>query len=303
MNRSSFRGAALAAAGCGWSVFPLVPGGKTPAIRDWERRATTDRRQIYRWWAAGAENNIGLATGKSGLVVVDLDSGPGDPPVQFAGARDGRDVLAMLAAAAGAEVPTDTYTVTTPGGCHLYFRAPDGVALRNTAGSIGWRIDSRANGGYVVAAGSVREQGMYRVSRYGALDELPDWLARGLAPAPLLEPGAPVVLSRGRAGAYVRAIVEREARAVAEAKTGTRHQRLLKAARTLGRLVGGGELVEDEARAALMAAAGGHVGIDGCTAAEVDQTVSDGIAYGRRLPRRIGSPARAHDGGRGQIPT
>lgn len=85
----------------------------------------------------------------------------------------------MLAAAADVEMPTRTYTVTTPSGWHLYFRAPAGVTLRNTAGSLGWRVDSRARGGYVVAAGSVRKQGVYRVARRGSIAQLPEWLARG----------------------------------------------------------------------------------------------------------------------------
>ena len=39
---------------------------------------------------------------------------------------------------------------------HLYFRAPtSGGPWRNTAGRIGWHIDTRAAGGYVVADGSV----------------------------------------------------------------------------------------------------------------------------------------------------
>ena len=145
---------------------PLVPGKKTPAIRGWEQRATVDRRQIHRWWAGESCYNIGVATGKSGLVVIDLDGGRGDrPPEQFAGAHDGHDVLAMLADAAGAEMPSRTYTVTTPSGCHLYFRTPSGISFRNSAGLLGWRVDSRASGGYVVAAGSVREQGAYTVAR------------------------------------------------------------------------------------------------------------------------------------------
>jgi hypothetical protein len=39
----------------------------------------------------------------------------------------------------------------------------------------------------------------------------------------------------------------------------------------------------------LIDAAGGHIGVDGCTAAEVEQTIKDGLVYGRRLPRRIES--------------
>ena len=34
---------ALDAASRGWHVFPVIPGDKRPAVRDWEARATTDR--------------------------------------------------------------------------------------------------------------------------------------------------------------------------------------------------------------------------------------------------------------------
>jgi hypothetical protein len=288
MPRNVFLSAALAAADRGWSVFPLVPGRKTPAIRDWEKRATNDRHQICRWWAGNPTSNVGVAAGKSGLLVVDLDQGrEGPPPERFAGARNGRDVLVMLAAEAGAEPPADTYTVTTPSGFHLYFRSPAGLALRNTAGSLGWRIDTRAHGGYVVGAGSRRNDGSYQVTHRAPIAVLPDWLARALTPSPRYEPGPPMRLSRRRASAYVRAIVDHEAHDVAIARTGTRHHTLLKAARTLGRLVSGDELADDDARDALRDAAAGHIGVDGCTADEVVQTIDDGIAYGKQLPRRI----------------
>jgi hypothetical protein len=207
----------LTAAKRGWFVFPLVPGGKTPVLRDWEHRATADRRQILRWWAGDRDNNIGVATGRSGLLVIDLDDGRGqEPPPRFAGARNGREALAMLAAELGAEVPTNTFEVLTPsGGSHLYSRAPTGLELRDSSGSLAWKVDSRGHGGYCVAAGSVSEQGGYRVARSGGVAELPAWLAATLTPAPRPDPVVAVEVPRGRASAYVRAIVESEAHSVA----------------------------------------------------------------------------------------
>jgi Bifunctional DNA primase/polymerase, N-terminal. len=185
MSRNPFLAAALTAAARGWAVFPLVPGEKIPAIRDWEQRATTDQQQIHRWWARGARNNIAVATGRSGLVVIDLDGAHGDvAPGRFAGARNGYDALAMRAAETGADMPMNTFTVATPGGRHLYYLAPSGVHLRNSAGALAWRVDVRANGGYVVAAGSVRAQGIYQAERRSPVAELPAWLACALAPRP-----------------------------------------------------------------------------------------------------------------------
>lgn len=283
------RDAALAAAERGLYVFPCHPRGKKPAVPGWEQAATLDPDQITAWWTDGPPHNIGAATGPSGLVVIDLDDARGEEaPEEFAGATGGRDVLAMLADRAGHPAPFDTWTISTPtGGAHLYFRAPVGAQLRNSIGALGWRIDTRAHGGYVVAVGSVGKQGYYRPANDLPIAELPAWLATALTPPPVEAASRESLdLSRVRASAYVRAIVEREAHSVATAQVGTRHHTRLKAARTLGRLVGGGELDEHEAWAALADAAHGHIGHE-CTGREVEQDLRDGLAYGARRPRRI----------------
>lgn len=290
MTRSTrLRDAALDAAESGLHVFPCVPRGKTPAVRDWEHVATRDAEAITAWWAhPGPPWNIGAAVGRSGIVVIDLDDGHGEPaPEPFTGASGGHDILAVLAARAGESIPI-TRTVATPsGGSHLYFRAPQGIQLRNTAAALGWRIDTRANGGYVVAAGSVNEHGMYRITDTSPIAELPGWLAEALTPHPSHRTASPQgQLPEARAGAYVRAIVEDETQAVAHARIGTRHHHRLKAARTLGQLVAGGELDEQTAYDVLRDAANGHIGID-CTEAEVENDIRHGLEYGSHRPRRV----------------
>ncbi|MCA1704179.1 MAG: bifunctional DNA primase/polymerase, partial [Actinobacteria bacterium] len=76
---------------------------------------------------------------------------------------------------------------TTPsGGLHLYYRAPDGVALRNTAGtSLGWKIDTRAHGGYVRAPGALVHGHPYTVVHDTDPVPLPAWLLTRLRPTPL----------------------------------------------------------------------------------------------------------------------
>lgn len=287
--------AALAAAAAGHYVFPLQPRSKLPAVKDWERVATRDPAQIAAWFSARPYNPA-IACGPSGLVVVDLDDAHGEPaPEPWAGARHGRDVLAQLATRTGlpAEVALPrTYTVATPtGGMHRYYRAPAGLELRNSAGALGWRIDTRAHGGYIVAAGAARAEGLYRVVERAPIAPLPAWLAEALTPPPpSAAPAIPVAVGRtggGRAQAYVAAIIERETAQVAAATVSNRHRTLLAAARTLGRLVGGGELDDVEARAALTAAAVGYVGHAGYTAGQVDRDITDGLAYGARMPRRV----------------
>jgi hypothetical protein len=150
---------ALDAVRRGWHVFPCAVGGKRPALRgNWQELATASPDQVRDWWAR-APYNIGIACGPSGLVVIDLDQprdsavdDPDDDGALFP--LSGADRLARLAREHGERYPGATYVVDTPsGGCHLYFAATDGRA-RNSAGVLGPHIDVRADGGYVVGAGS-----------------------------------------------------------------------------------------------------------------------------------------------------
>ncbi|MBN6052709.1 bifunctional DNA primase/polymerase [Nonomuraea sp. RK-328] len=155
---------ALAAAARGWHVFPLTPSDKTPLEgMSWKRQATTDPQVIRRIWAH-RPYNVGIACGPSRLLVVDLDvPKPGEhPPAPWdlPGVRDGSDVFALICEQASQPVPLETFQVRTRrGGLHLYFTAPHSPALGNTSGDkgngLGWKIDTRGDGGYVVGPGSI----------------------------------------------------------------------------------------------------------------------------------------------------
>ena len=180
---SNLRAWALHFAERGWHVFPLTPGAKKPPVIDrWETRASTNPDQIHRWWRT-IPHTIGIATGPSGLVVVDLDTRKsGHPtPDRWAtlGISSGVGVLRMLARQQNTTV-TPTYAVTTPsGGWHLYYTAPAGVALRNTHDVIGFKIDTRAHGGYVVAPGSPVPPSGYELIDDRNPVELPGWVTPG----------------------------------------------------------------------------------------------------------------------------
>lgn len=303
--------AALDAAARGWHVFPLRPRDKRPAghgepdcpgtgrcasgHRTWEQRATTDPAKIRAAWTH-APYGIGVAAGPSGLCVLDLDTAkPGEevpPRWAAAGVRCGEDVLAVLADEAGEELPGDTLTVRTPsGGLHLYYRVPTGVVLRNTSGELGqglgWKIDTRAWGGYVVGPGTLTHAGRYAFLWDGPVAELPGWLVDRLTPAPL--PTAPVVPIRtagSRRSRYLDVAVRAEAGKVADATT-NRNATLYAAAVALGQLVEGDALTEDEVRAALMTAAGRHIGTRQFTVREAERTIRSGLRSGAKRPRRI----------------
>lgn len=303
--------AALAHAGRGWHVFPLRPDDKRPAFPDhtaddctgrdprcdaghvgWEARATTDPDRIRRAWSR-RPYGVGVACGPSGLVVIDLDvpkNVDDIPPAEWAGARDGTDVLAALAGRHGGTIDA-TYTVTTGrGGSHLYYRHPEGgPELRNTAGDrggLGWKVDTRAHGGYVVAAGSTVNGRPYTVALDCEPAPLPAWLASLLTPAarPAYRPTA-VALPADRRGRYLAAAIRRQVAHLTAATEGRRNHALFASAVALGQLAAGGALSEADVTAVLEPAALSL----GLPAGEVARTIASGLRVGARQPRHLGS--------------
>lgn len=128
----------------GLSVIPIEPRGKRPAIASWkvyQERQPTDEELLQ--WFDGTENNIAIVTGRvSNVAVIDLDS---EDAVKFAQAHDF----------------TDTATVKTARGLHLYCRYSEGENVRNFQKRDDLPdIDLRGEGGYVVAPPSVHESGI-----------------------------------------------------------------------------------------------------------------------------------------------
>lgn len=277
---------ALAAADLGWHVFPCAPGSKRPALKEnWQDLATTDPDQIRSWWARQAYN-IGIACGPSGLVVVDLDidgnrdalGGPGGP-------ASGTASLQLLCRAHGQQYPGGTYTVDTPsGGCHLYFSAP-ATPVRNSTRRIGPLIDIRADGGYVVGAGSRIAPRAY-AARGDFLPltlPFPAWIARLLTDRPPPPQAArPLPLPDAtQARTYALAALRKETRRVATARPGTRNDTLNRAAFHLGQLIAARLLPPLPVMTALADAAA----CSGLPDDEARRTIRSGIAAGAKKPR------------------
>ncbi|MEV0387895.1 bifunctional DNA primase/polymerase [Nonomuraea sp. NPDC050643] len=290
---------ALAAARRGWHVFPLRPGDKRPlkGFTDWEHHATTDPEVIRRCWSR-APYNIGIACGPSHLVVLDLDTpkdGKRPPePYDVPGVNDGADVLALLCEQHDQPLPLETFSVRTRrNGLHLYFTASEGPPLANTSGRLGWLIDTRACGGYVVGPGShvtlPDGTGGYDVLHAPEPAPLPAWLAVLLAPtvpaaAPTTLTAADVLTATGgsRAAGYAHAALRNELERVFAAAPGTRNATLNQAAFALGQLVAGGLLPRHLAETALHTA--GHA--IGLSVTETFATTRSGLDAGEHRPRR-----------------
>ncbi|GAB4084087.1 hypothetical protein GCM10028784_07170 [Myceligenerans cantabricum] len=316
-HHATLLAAALEYAASGWHVFPLTPGTKRPAAprhqaaecdrtdpwcrsehTGWEQRATNDLDRITRAWST-RPFGIGIATGPSRLLVVDTDiAKPGAVVPEHWSSRDvttGEAVLADLAEQAGEVLPA-TWTVTTPsGGVHRYYRRPEagpGTELGNSAGRLGWLIDTRARGGYVVAPPSLAGGRAYEVTDTAEVAELPAWITDRLAPSSPTPPTPGTVRHiTPRLGSnvprYVAAAVNGEVRRVRELGEGGRNHGLFCSAVALGQLVAGGALPAPEAYDALLSAASVHFGIGAppFTEAEAAQTIRSGFRRGANNPR------------------
>lgn len=182
-----------------WYLFPLRAGSKVPAIPSAHPAGTgclgecghlghglwdaTNRPDVLHrlFEAAGgrAELNVGIDTGRSGLYVVDIDTGHG---------KDGMSTWRGHLAVHGS-TPT-LWQRTRNGGCQLFY-ASGGQQLPNTsAKALGHGIDTRGHGGYVVAPGSVvpADDGVDGPGRYDLMGDaeiapLPEWIAAAVRPA------------------------------------------------------------------------------------------------------------------------
>jgi Bifunctional DNA primase/polymerase, N-terminal len=271
--------AALGLASRGWFVFPPRVGDKRPLphFTQWEKRATRDRDQIYRWWSQ-SPYNIGIATGRSNLLVVDCDV-PKDTT-----AAHGAYNLARLARQAGEPLPL-TLTVLTPsGGVDYYFAAPRETNLGNTVGRLAPNVDTRGIGGYVVAPGSQTRKGIYRIIAHQSVQDMPGWITARLVPPP---PPRPQEMAPQTADRYLAKILQAEASRVASAAVGSRNNSLNAAAFALGQLIGGGEISEGIARSVLEDAVAVHIGMDGFSRGEAERTMTSGLTAGMRHPRRL----------------
>jgi hypothetical protein len=285
------------------------------------RAATSDPATADHWWQRWPTANVGIYPWPSGHLVIDLDTKSVDVPAALLPAAlgldsfdvtDGVDLFAQVMQHLSGTDRLDTRIVRTPsGGLHVWFTAPPGVLIGSSRGQVhtdghvtglGWQIDVRAHGGYVVAPGSVTKHGTYQVIRDRPPMPLPDWLGWWLHQAThtavTLDRGQdrpPYRAAGGQAGRNVGAEGSRaerialaalagECRQITQLRDG-RKAALNKAAYKLGGYVAAGYLSEQDVRDALIEA-GRAAG-----ATRISTNVESGLAAGKSRPRHLDGAA------------
>lgn len=232
---------------------------------------------------------IGVPTGSSlGAWVLDLDRH---------GDRDGHTWLADMEDLHG-KLPPTARASTANGGTHIFFRHVDGVRNR---GAIAPGVDTRGEGGYVLAPGSVMVDGR----RYAWIDhdgddlpefaDAPEWLLDlvvAKAPPPVTAERSDYVYSPGGSHEiYVERAIEAETAILARALVGGRGTQVNKSAFSLGTLVGAGALDRSTAESELFSAAVacGVVKEDG--EREIRLKIKRGLEAGMKQPRQLPEPS------------
>jgi hypothetical protein len=267
--------AALAYAAAHLPVFPLIPGGKVPAISRGFYAATTNPETIRRFWRIG-DRNIGIPTGPaSGVWAVDIDPG-GDEHIRRLEAEHG-------------ELPLTRTVITPRRGKHLWFAYTGPIP--STTSRIAPHIDVRADGGYVAVVPSITGDGTYSWcgDPEAPLATAPRWLVDLARKKPTISERTAIKKEgSGRcffSGAYGQAALDRECSALSSAPAGQRNAALNLASFRLHQLVAGGELDERDVEDQLIEACekNGLVADDGLHS--VERTIASGRAAGLQHPR------------------
>src|SRR5712691_11498641 len=261
--------AAQAYARARWPVFPLIPGEKVPLSRTHGfQDASTDPGRIADWWGRNPGRNVGIATGRPGPDVLDVD--------QHGEAGNGFGAFGRLQRA-GLVTGASALVRSPGGGFHAYYAGTEQRSGKLPA----HHLDFRAQGGYIVAPPSrVGGKAYELASREGGVAAL-DWTAV----RDLLEPQRERQRGPQPAGDK-RADVARLAAFVARQQHGNRNDGLFWAA---CRAHEAGQLDDPAAAEGLVAAA--LMSVLRCDEREARRTTES--ARGKREPWRRPDPTPA----------
>lgn len=145
--------------------------GKHPAAPSWKtfQNKRPDRGTLELWFDGRfRESNVGIITGtvSGNIFVVDVDVGEG---------KDGEDTLHDLQMQ-NDDLPDTMTAITGSGGRHFFYRAPAGVKVKTGTNTLGNGVDTRGEGGFVVAAPSKHVSGREYTINESPVVDAPDWL-------------------------------------------------------------------------------------------------------------------------------
>jgi putative DNA primase/helicase len=290
--------AALAYARLGWNIIPLhnivsnghctcaagagcgTSAGKHPRIKDWVEAATTDTEQITAWWSQWPNANIGGAAGpKSGFLPVDVDGAIGRASLE------------------GYELPFTprSHSGRDDGGCHYFFKWPEGVDRLPNKAALLPGVDIRTEGGLVVLPPSRHYTGRLYKWEISPLDAplapCPQWVVdlaqpkkKEAAPPP---PAQTQTTSDKTKKAYLDKVLNGACDKIRNAPQGQRHAVAFKQARLIGGYIEGEGLDPFEAERRLLEAA---FSFADANKLERENVIADGIAEGRRAEVKIPPP-------------
>jgi len=248
----------------GACVFPCTPAQKAPYLKGGFKSATKDPKTIQSWWEQHPTAMVGMPTGDiTGIFVLDVDEH---------GKVSGNSSLADLETKHG-KLPETLEALTPSGGRHLYFKNVS--SLKCSAGVVGPGLDIRANGGYIIAPGSINSDGKQYL-----------WVNTNLKPA--IAPDWLVDLATKKkraiqvADLYAKKAQQKAVTTLLAASEGNRNDVLNKQAFGLFGLVKANRLDESKVRQILTTAAQG-IGLD---VDEIEKTLDS--AFDAAEPRHDG---------------
>lgn len=157
-----------------WAVFPAPPGTKqsykSERVYGTKWGKTCSAAQIKRDWAKWPNANIGLPCGPdSGFWVLEIDTPNGH-------GVDGFASLEALTLDHG-PLPLTLKAESPSGSVHYYWAWPEGIHIGGgTTSRLGAGIDTKGDGGMVIAPPSVRADGVYRWLNETPIVHAPTWL-------------------------------------------------------------------------------------------------------------------------------
>ncbi|MBW1741316.1 MAG: DUF3987 domain-containing protein [Deltaproteobacteria bacterium] len=258
-----------------WPVFPCKLD-KTPHVKNWPAKATTNRGLITGFWERWPKASIGMVTGvRSGVFVLDIDLPDGPATLESLENEHGR-------------LPATVEQQTGKGGRHLFFKMPGDVIVKNSVSKLGKGLDVRGEGGYVILPLSKHPDGpTYKWvndpnPEESRLAEAPNWLLELLSDNKVDSQPS----SRSKTTRYGGAALQDESAKLSKVPEGQRNDALNRSAFAMGQLVASGDLAFLKARASLVKA-GKSMGLED---AEIRRTVDSGLNEGRKKPRNGDSP-------------